>query len=56
MSYFFSGEIILVAVNQPICKSCINFKQNSYSYYKQENHSAIYHRKIYLIKDWFHWA
>ena len=56
MLYFPSGNIILVPVNQGICKNWINFKQNSYSNYKQENQGRTSYRKIYFTKDWFQGA
>ena len=51
MPYFTSGNI-----NQQICKHCINFKQNSHSSYKQENHGAPYYKKNYFTKDSFQYA
>ena len=51
MPYFTSGNI-----NQQICKHCVNFKQNSHSSYKQENHGAPYYKKNYFTKDSFQYA
>ena len=37
-------------------KNCINFKQNSHSNNKQENHRAAYYITVYFTKDLFQGA
>ena len=52
--YFPSGNVILVPVNQRICKNCINLKKkNSYSNDTQESHGATYYRKNSSTKESF---
>ena len=50
------GNLMLVPLNQWICKTCINLKQKSHLNDKQENHGAAYYRKNSFTRDYFQGA